>query len=67
MDCSIAATDGAFVAFISGWGSQASDWLSFCSKAARAAAWAGVSAARTEKKFAPRTRHKPKEILIFMK
>jgi hypothetical protein len=41
--------------------------FSFCSKAARSAAWAGVSSARTEKKLAPRATHKPKKILIFMK
>ena len=36
----------------------------FCNRATRAAAWAGVSAARTEIKLAPRMTHKPKKILI---
>jgi hypothetical protein len=38
----------------------------FCNKATRAAAWAGVSAAWTEMKLAPRMMHKPKKILIFI-
>ena len=36
----------------------------FCNKAARVAAWAGVSPAWTEIKLAPRMTHKPKKILI---
>ncbi len=65
--CSTTAPVGVVVAVVSGWGSQASGWFSFCSKSARAAAWAGVSAARSEMKPAPRTMHKPRAILIFMK
>jgi hypothetical protein len=41
--------------------------FSFASKAARAAAWAGVSSARTETVLAPKAMHKPKKILIFIK
>ena|ERR1039458_2199817 len=48
---------------VRGWSSL----FSFCTKAARAAAWAGLSAARTEMKPAPRRTHKPKTILVFMK
>jgi len=40
--------------------------FSFRSKAARAAAWAGLSAARAEMKPAPRRMHKPKTILVLM-
>jgi hypothetical protein len=54
------------VTTLNGWGSQAFGWLSFCSKARRATAWAGLSAARTERQPAPRTTHNPK-ILIFAK
>ena len=41
--------------------------FSFCSKAARAVAWAGVSSARTEMKLAPRATQKPTKIVVFMK
>jgi hypothetical protein len=41
--------------------------LNFCSKAARAAAWAGVSLAWTEMKLAPRATQKPTKVVIFMK
>src|ERR1700690_2904893 len=64
--CSTTAAEGVVVA-VNGWGCQASGWFSFCSNAARAAAWAGLSAARTEMKLVPRATHKPKEILVFMK
>ncbi len=64
--CSATATEGVFVAG-SDWICKSSGWFSDCSKAARAAAWAGLSAARTEMTLAPRTTHKPREILIFMK
>ena len=45
---------------------RSSGRFSICSKATRAAAWAAVSAARTEIKPAPKTTHKPQAILIFM-
>ena len=54
------------VTAVNGWGSQAFGWLNFCSKAIRATAWAGLSAARMEMQPAPRTTHKAR-ILIFAK
>ena len=59
------ATEGRFVVSVKGWGSQAFGSFNFCSKAARQAAWAALSAARTETKPVPRTTHKPKVILFF--
>jgi hypothetical protein len=41
--------------------------FSFCSKAARVVAWAGLSSARTEMKLAQRATHKPTKIVVFMK
>ncbi len=65
--CSTVVSGVGLGIFVSGWGSQASGWLNFCSKTARAAAWAGLSAARAEMPPATRTRHRPREILFFMK
>src|ERR1700690_79053 len=65
--CSTEARDSVIAAGVSGWGSQASGWLSFCSKTTRAAAWAGLSLAWTEMELTPRTTHRPKKILIFIK
>ena len=42
-----------------------SSWFSACSKAARAAAWVGESAARMAP--APRARHKPTDMVVFIK
>jgi len=39
----------------------------FCNKAARVAAWAGVSPAWTEIKLAPKATHKPTKVVVFMK
>jgi hypothetical protein len=65
-DCTTAAPEGVFFAGdgpICGWLNS----FNFCSKAVRAAAWAGVSFARTEMKLAPRATQKPTKVVIFMK
>ncbi len=64
--CSTTAWENVFVAGSDRVG-ELSGWFSFCINAARAAAWAGVSAARTEMKSELGTMHKLKAILIFMK
>jgi hypothetical protein len=50
-----------------GWDCGSSTWFSFCSKAARSAAWAGVSLARTERKLAQRATQKPTKVMPFIK
>jgi hypothetical protein len=64
--CSITAPEGvpgAGGGSVCGWPSS----FNFCSKAARAAAWAVVSSARTEMKLAPRATQKPNKIRVLMK
>jgi hypothetical protein len=50
-----------------GWVCELFSSFNCCSKAARAAAWAGVSSARTAMKLTPRTTHKPTQTVVFMK
>jgi hypothetical protein len=50
-----------------GWVCELTGSFNCCSKAARAAAWAGASSARTAMKLAPRPTHKPTQIIVFMK
>jgi hypothetical protein len=64
--CTTTVPEGVFVA---GDGSICGLFrsFSFCSKAARVAAWAGVSPAWTEIKLAPKATHKPTKVVVFMK
>jgi hypothetical protein len=67
VDCAgFAATATEFVSA----GDRACGWSSsdiFCFKAARAAAWSGVSSALTERQLATKAAHKTTRILAFMK
>ena len=61
------AVTGAEFVFVADWACGWSSSYNFCSMAARAAAWSGVSSALTETQPSTKATHKTTMILAFMK
>jgi hypothetical protein len=61
------AVTGAEFVFVADWACGWSSSYNFCSMAARAAAWSGVSSARAERQVAITAAHKTTKMLVFIK